>query len=345
MYESQEQVIITRTGTQMRSPSTGRFCGVNTGVYQNVRNMQPRLGVIHPMRLRFAIPIALGFALTVRAQTQKFEVATIKPCKPGLTMGINPTPGRVSVNCMNLMLLIRQAYVTFANGRLNPPGRNVPIEKAPAWIESTFYTIEAKAEGAPAYGMTMGPMMQALLEDRFHLKIQRETREVPVYALTVAKGGPKLIAAPPGSCAVIDIDRPAAPLPPAQPVPAVCKFARVTGRGFDVHGVTMPEFADVLAGRLDRDVIDKTGIPGLFDFEVVLFPGASVATLGPPPGGLGPPAAPAPPPPPDPSGLTDFGGPFAAAQAALQKFGLRLESARGPSRFFVIDSIERPSEN
>lgn len=328
----------------MRRPSD-RCCGVNPGVYQNVRNTVARAGVIHPMRLRFAIPFALTFAATVHAQ--KFEVATIKPCKPGpgLRSNSSPTPGRVSVNCINLMFLIRQAYVMFANGRLNPPGRNIPIEKAPAWIDSAFYSIEAKAEGSPASGMMMGPMMRALLEDRFRLKIHSETREEPVYVLTVAKDGPKLRPAPPGSCALLDYDHPAAPLPPGQPVPPVCKFARVTGRGFDVRGVTLSEFAETLAGRLDRDVIDKTGITGLFDFDFVMFPGASGATFGSAPGTAGPSAPPAPPPPPDPSGLTDPGGPFAAAQAALQKLGLKLASTRGPSRFLVVDSIERPSDN
>ncbi len=295
------------------------------------------------MRCPCAIPIALTLVLAIHAQSQKFEVAAIKPCKPaaGSLGGTNPTPGRVTVNCMNLMFLIRQAYVMFANGKLNPPGKTVPIEKAPAWIESAFYTIEAKAQNAPPMGMMMGPMMQALLEDRFRLKIRSETREVPVYALTVSKGGPKLRAAPAGSCATLDYNHPPAPLPPGQRPPPLCKFARVTGRGFEVNGDTMSEFAEALSGRLDRDVVDKTGITGLFDFEVALYPDAPRANLPPPGPGAAPPP-PAPPPPPDPS---DPGVALAAAQAALQKYGLRLESAKGPGRFLVIDSIEPPSEN
>jgi uncharacterized protein (TIGR03435 family) len=295
------------------------------------------------MRCRFAVALALTLVAAPHALAQKFEVAAIRPCRPdaGFGGGINPTPGRVTVNCMSLLLLIRQAYVTFANGKLNPPGRAVPIEKAPTCIESAFYTIEAKAQNAPPMGTMMGPMMQALLEDRFRLKIRSETREVPVYALAVAKEGPKLKAAPAGSCATLDYDHLPAPPPPGQRPPPICKFARVTGRGFDVDGVTISEFAEALSSRLDRDVLDRTGITGLFNFEVALYPDAPRSTLPPPGPGAAPPPS-APPPLPDPS---DPGANVAAAQAALQKYGLRLESAKGPGRFLVIDSVEWPSEN
>jgi uncharacterized protein (TIGR03435 family) len=287
--------------------------------------------------------IVLMFALT--AQAQKFEVATIKPCRRDgdtrTTIG-PPTPGHLTLNCFSAALLIRQSYVLFANGRLTAAGRIVPIEKGPAWIESELYTIEAKAAGPADQGTMRGPMMRALLEDRFQLKLHTETREEPVYLLTVAKDGPKLKAAPPGSCVAVDIDHLPAPSP--QP-PQFCGIDRVTHNGFDIRGATMPEFSQALAGRLDREVVDRTGITGLFDFEFDMFPDASSATLGPAPNPGGPPPPPAPPPPPGPNGLTDPGGPFVVTQAALQKFGLRLESAKGPVRFLVIDRVERPSEN
>jgi len=72
--------------------------------------------------------------------------------------------------------------------------------EARLWIHSGRYVINARAEGAPSEGTMMGLMLQALLEDRFKLKIRRENREVPVYALTVAKGGPKLPPFQQGSC-------------------------------------------------------------------------------------------------------------------------------------------------
>ena len=70
--------------------------------------------------------------------------------------------------------------------------QRIPIEGGPGWVASERYTINAKAEdNANAYVM-QGPLLQTLLENRFKLKIHRETREIPIYELVVAKGGPKL---------------------------------------------------------------------------------------------------------------------------------------------------------
>ncbi len=215
----------------------------------------------------------------------KFEVASIKPCAPGGRSGVGPpSPGRLTVNCFTVMGLIRNSYIHFANGNMTPPGRRVVIEKGPAWIDSDLYTIEAKAESTPGQGTMLGPMMQALLEDRFKLKIHAETRDVPVYALTAGKAGSRLQVSQAGSCVSLDIDHPP-PLPQSgQPFPPICKMARITSDGFDVRGVTLPEFCLSLSGRLDRDVIDKTGIAGTFDFHVALAPGAPATPAPPPPG-------------------------------------------------------------
>jgi uncharacterized protein (TIGR03435 family) len=80
----------------------------------------------------------------------------------------------------------------------------------PAWIYSDRYQIEVKAEGTPREEVMLGPMLQTLLEDRFNLKIHRETREVPAYELTVAKGGLKMQPVPPGRCTLLDISPEAA---------------------------------------------------------------------------------------------------------------------------------------
>jgi uncharacterized protein (TIGR03435 family) len=92
------------------------------------------------------------------------------------------------------MSLLQDAYVIFADGQRRSPSsvQMPPIEKAPAWISSDLYTIDAKAEGAPGQPAMLGPMMQSLLEDRFHLKLHRESRSGPAYELTVAKGGSRL---------------------------------------------------------------------------------------------------------------------------------------------------------
>src|SRR5262249_47372554 len=106
--------------------------------------------------------------------------------------------------CTTVFNLINGAYVLFADGHVNPQSR-VPIEGGPSWIHTSRYRIDAKADGAQSQGMMHGPMLQTLLEDRFKLKIHRETREVPAYALTVAKGGIKLNTFKEGSCIPLDL--------------------------------------------------------------------------------------------------------------------------------------------
>lgn len=287
----------------------------------------------------------------VYAQPAKWEVTSVKPCAPGsLPLGPVATPGRLTLTCMSVMGLINQSYVLYADGSLHLPGpRLVPIENGPEWIRSDSYSIEAKAEGTPrqgppSQGMMLGPMMQALLKDRFKLEIHSEFRDVPVYVLTVGKGGPKLQAAQEGSCRPLNLLPSLATLPPKQPPLPMCQMARFTNGEFTVLGATVAEFGVALSSRLDREVIDRTGIAGKFDIRVAL-PGVP-ETLGfsppppPPGGGIGPgvgPAAAAN--PADPAAFLD------AAQTVAQKVGLKLETGKGPGRFLVIDHVEKPSPN
>ncbi len=124
----------------------------------------------------------------------KFEVVSIKECKArDPAPPSNSSPGRLSLGCWPLWRLIAEAYDTYASGKVDPLKLLFPrpLEAAPSWIDSARYTIDAKAESPQSGAMMRGPMMQALLEDRFRLKIHRETREVSGYLMTVAKGGLK----------------------------------------------------------------------------------------------------------------------------------------------------------
>ncbi len=295
-----------------------------------------------------AAVLAIVYAPAGHAQSTpprpKFEVASIKPCAPGSPMINNlrgGTPGRVTFGCMSLRALITNAYVFYANGRWNQPGpRIVPIEKRPAWADSDLYTIEAKAEGTPSPGTMRGPMMQSLLEERFHLKLHTEFQEIPVYSLTVAKGGPKLQASQEGSCQPMLSDKSVSIPAPGQPPLPICGMLQTTNKEFRVRGATMADLAVSLSRRLDREVIDQTGIAGTFDIRVPLGPGLAgvVAPAPPPPPGGGvDPAAQA-----NPVDPTDF---FDAAQSIAQKLGLKLERSKGPGRILVIDHVEKPSEN
>jgi uncharacterized protein (TIGR03435 family) len=181
-------------------------------------------------------------------------------------------------------------------------------------------------------------MLQALLEDRFKLKIRHETREVPAYALTVAKSGLKLRRVEEGSCTPIDRSNASAALVTALGQKPFCGnggFAKKDNLVVaNIPAISLDEFANRLGGRLDRPVIDKTGIAGLFDFHLEFAVDQTTprflvgGDLSAPPGDLSNPP----------------GGPsiFTAVQ---QQLGLKLEPTKGPREFLVIDHVEKPSEN
>ena len=297
--------------------------------------------------LTLAFVVTIANTPPIHAQSAvaapKFEVATVKPCPPGGRIVNNlrgGTPGRVMLGCMSLRALITNSYVFYANGRWNQPTpRIVPIEKRPAWVDSDLYTIEAKAEGTPNPGTMLGPMMQALLEERFHLRLHTEFEEIPVYNLTVASGGPKLQAAREGSCQPMLSDQPLPVSAPGKPSLVICGMRQITNDELRVSGATMADIAAFLWSG--REVIDKTGIAGTFDVRLPLTPEISemLAPRAPPPPPGASPGAAAPAKGPDPA---DY---FYAAQAIAQKLGLKLEAAKGPGRILVIDRVERPSEN
>ena len=219
------------------------------------------------------------------------------------------------------MLLIRQAYLNFAGGHMNP--RNTtPVDGGPSWVNSDRYQISAKAEGTPGMEMMRGPMLQALLEDRFKLKIRREIREVPVYALTVTKSGPKLNPFTEGSCTPLPVTF---PVPAPEPGQRFCKaMVALRPPAVNVEG-TLAAFSKLLNLVLDRPVIDRTGITGKFDIHLEFTPDSSTPRL----------AAPS-----DEAAAAPFI--FTAIQEQL---GLKLVPAKGPGEFLVIDHVERPSGN
>ena len=302
-------------------------------------------------KLNFAENTALALATTavgivyapaIRAQsapsaTPKFEVASIKRSKNcgGHPFGKLPharSPGSLEV-CVPLEDLINLAYVVYADGRhrrrLLPGGP--PISGGPAWIESDLYEIDAKAGSSASEAMMSGPMMQALLEDRFKLKLHREITEAPVYALTVAKTGPKLQQFKEGSCTPVDLTNGSPP--PLASGQKYCSAGVNIGKSIKLvaEATSLDDFCQLLGLVLDRPVIDKTGITGIFEFHLEfaiddVIPGLLSDRGTPPPTGA-----------PDPVGPSIF--------EVVQKFGLRLVPTKGPRDFLVIDHVERPSAN
>ncbi len=186
-------------------------------------------------------------------------------------------------------------------------------------------------------------MLQTLLEDRFKLKVHRETREGAVYELSVAESGSKLQPTKPGSCIPIELWKPTATPEPGQP--PVCGLLNSTtsqAGGELVEGIGIPivdrpgapfqSLTGHLTIELGRTVIDKTELTGLFDFRLEWTPDATsriAAAASSDPATLT--AA-------DPGGLSLF-------TAVQKQLGLKLKSAKGPVEVLIVDHAEKPSGN
>ena len=236
----------------------------------------------------------------------EFEVATIKPTKEGTPFTIHPTAsGTLIANNASLAYLIKFAY------EVHPR----QITKGPAWLDSDNYDLTAKPdkEGMPSLKQ-MRMMVRKLLADRFQLSFHTEKKELPVYAITVAKTGAKLSkneSNPNGN-------------PGYGGGPA----------GMRVINSTIAEFAGfVLNEALEQPVVDQTGFGATrYDFVLKWTPDAAQTQPGGPFAGARPAAESADAPP-------DI---FAAMQ---QQLGLKLESTKAPVDVMVIDRVERPSDN
>jgi uncharacterized protein (TIGR03435 family) len=169
-------------------------------------------------------------------------------------------------------------------------------------------------------------MLQALLEDRFALKIRRETREGRVYRMTAAKGGPKL---PPlqGGCMPYDLAHPPASMSAIQNPCRESHQSKGPNVTIDIPGLDVDSFAWYIArqGGFDGPVWNKTGLTGIFHFHLEYLSNGK-------PGGLGSTAADGPP----------FPSIFTAMQ---QQLGLKVEAGKGLREFLVVEHLEKPSEN
>jgi uncharacterized protein (TIGR03435 family) len=184
-------------------------------------------------------------------------------------------------------------------------------------------------------------MLQSLLEERFQLKIHRETRELPVYALVAARSGFKLPPPKDGACMEpapgADPEwaggrmRPPGQGRPLAPCGSIAIFLETGGARLQGGKVAMPELVRMLSMVLGRAVIDKTGFTGLFDVQLQFLPDETTATL--------------PPPPPDPSGAPPDSRSPSIVTALPEQLGLRIESTKGPVEVIVVDHIEAPSSN
>ena len=198
----------------------------------------------------------------------------------------------------------------------------------PGWANSTRFDVNAKVSDpdidalkklTPEQKRTQRQaQMLALLADRFHLQAHIETKTLPVYDLVIAKGGPKLKenTALPSQ----PTDAPGPGKPPANMKPG---SMWISNSQMTAVGIPTSNLAANLAFRVERNVIDKTGLTGKYDFTLKWRPTELEGKA-------------------DASTDNDAPDLFAALQEQL---GLKLEPSKGPVDTLVIDHVELPTEN
>jgi uncharacterized protein (TIGR03435 family) len=255
-----------------------------------------------------------------------FEVASVKPNNGdarGSSWAIHPG-GRFTAMNLPLHVIIRNAFAL-------QPSQLVGL---PDWASSERFDIAAKAEQdfprtteKPSLAQLM---VQSLLEERFNLVAHREKRDIPVYALVLARAdgrlGPQLkesdvdcaalAAAQKAGGSVSGGGAVSAPGPSSRPAPGERRPCTMTSNDAMLRGTAIPMAALVatLSSAAERIVVDRTGLKGSFDFDLTFSRAQS----------------------PDTSAPSVF-------TAVQEQLGLKLESVRMPMEVLVIDSIDRPT--
>ena len=261
----------------------------------------------------------------------RFEVVSIKPfdASGGALPRGNTTPGRYDFAGLPLRLLVGQ-------GLRAPQHR---IFGWPDWIDTERYTVAAKIpDGAPQAALFV--MIENLLKDRFQLVTHRETRELPVYNLVLARNdgrfGPAFKESSPQCLAEltkrIEAARGTAPGVPTKPTD--CLTVQLGIGTVSMKGTNIASLGNFLTQSVGRPVIDRTGLSSLYDLTLkwALDASGNPAPFGLPAGAL----PQAPPPPADPDAPNIF-------TAVQEQLGLKLEVGRGPVEVVVIDRIEKPT--
>jgi uncharacterized protein (TIGR03435 family) len=270
----------------------------------------------------FAILMARGNAQSPSmpatvAAPQNFDVASIRPSpdrtgQPGW-MGVRNTGDMFEARSVSLKFLVAYAYAN------DGPERQM-VSGAGGWIDWQDWDITAKVDAAAFEGlsnaermMRMRPMLRALLEERFHLKLHTELRPTAVYALVQAKGGAKFkeVPAPPGvNGDWMEAMKHYREENPGKPFPGVITCS---GDGCTATAMTIGGALAQIQGssHADRPVIDETGLKGYYDISF-------------------------------PMPRNDDDDAMAEVEEAL---GLKFEPRKVNLTAYVIDSAERPSAN
>jgi uncharacterized protein (TIGR03435 family) len=274
--------------------------------------------------------IALAQSQTEEASTPKFEVTSVRPNKspdPSKALLQFLPGGRFVATNIPLIPVIAVAW-------------NLPLQTRRLTLASgvrmpeDIYDIEATAEkGTFPPGITaqarvarMRSMLQALLEDRFKLKIRREPKEQPVYALVIGKGGPKLEKSKFQEQDCGDTG------PKWLSNPACHFLDGDQDRGLHGASVTIVQVVEYAQNFTDRPLFDKTGLTGFYDIQTEGWAPMSVQPAS--PNGV------------SQSGDASINNPDRPTLFNMfEKLGLHMESERAVIDLFVIDHVEPPSEN
>jgi uncharacterized protein (TIGR03435 family) len=271
----------------------------------------------------------------------EFEVASVKPSAPpgadALAVGVHIDGAQVRCTGLSLKDYIGLAYRV----------KTYQVS-GPEWIASERYDIAAKLPAGAARAQ-IPEMVQTLLLDRFQMKLHRDTKEFSVYALVVAKGGPKMkeSAQDAGSDSAaagggnVDITAGGGRGGSGVDLGNGSSFMMGDNR-LDAVKLYMTPFADMLARFVDRPVVDMTELKGAYDFSLQFAPedframriraaiaaGVSVSL------------------PPETMRALLEGASGDSLFAAVQTLGLKLDSRKQPLDVLVIDRIAKtPSEN
>jgi uncharacterized protein (TIGR03435 family) len=242
-----------------------------------------------------------------------FEVASVKrnPGAPPGHMTFQASPGgHLTVENMPLLLLIQRAYGV----------RAFQVAGGPSWIDADRYDIDAKAGHDVPEDQVTGPMLQALLENRCHLKVRREAREMPVLNLTQATTGTRLTKSNAADC------------DPTLPCHEVVLSISPAGARLRGQQATTAQLVFTLANIMGRPVLDQTALTQAFDLDLQVNLGSLDGIAG--FGGLGASTI----------QTTDSQAP-SILTALPQQLGLKLTPGKGPIEVLVIDHVDRPTEN
>ena len=264
--------------------------------------------------LTIGLCAVLGFGLPAQSQVEQqepltFEVASVKPsggCPPACGL-IRQMPGGLRYHGEGVTLRVAMTVAYTVTDR--------QISGGPSWMNTERFDIEAKA-GRPSTSDELHVMLQNLLEERFHMKLRRENREESVWALVLDKNGSRM---PVHDAA--DLDHPPMGLQVARGSDgSVC--GSLAGKN-----VTMEYLAFTLSRWTDRTVVDRTTLPARYDVNLQFLPDAAKSA--------------------EPNGNASPLSPDCAdlPRALPKQLGLRLESAKGPVPFLVVEHADKPTEN